>query len=224
MALQKFQKQFKDFILGRDSLAPEGVKLRGNLNAYRLSSLGSLASSLRYKYQMTAAVLGIESFKEKVGDYILKNPLQSPFLCTYGESFFLCMEDPLVKEVARLEYEMNRSLVDYKEEKIVSSEILIAQTNSLNLSLALKAGVKLLSSSYDLKHVWACLKTGRTPDAKLKTSYFLISSEKGQSYFMEVLEEDYLFLSNLETEERPSADLKETEQMINRFHSYLKIA
>lgn len=226
MHLLKLQQQFKDVLLqvGEVSLLPllgNQEQQEASLFVYRNNLYEGLYKNLTHKFAMTQRWLGEEVFFDYAKEYIFNFPQSSPYLCEYGEYFPQTLNEEIGKELANLEWKMNRALLSYEAPVSLKIEDLLTIPPPLmgGISFRLHPSVQLSASSYALKELWMALKENKNVSAYKKPSYFCIAAENLKSSFFVLTEEEYEFMVLI----KEGKSLGEVYDFINNANSFQEL-
>jgi len=232
MKLFDLQRQFRDVLFqkkqGSLPIHEKSITVNQRLFVYQNNLYQSLYKNLSDKFKMTKQYLGEERFFPLAQAYIMECPQKSPSLCEYGEGFWQGVSGKIEKELAELEWHMNRSLISYQKKDPLQYEELIKMPPHLmsDLILHLHTSLHLYVAAYDLKDVWMTLKEGRKKPTYKKKSYFLITSENQKSFFLSLEKEEYFFLEAMRKGQSLGeifillSDIQSFEKMLHKFIPY----
>jgi hypothetical protein len=97
----------------------ETLDLKARLEVYRRNFMQGYCNALRKTYAMTAVYLGDEAFTAATVRYVCAHrPLAGQLFATYGENFFEIHEDPIAKELSRLEWMLQLVVMSREDDSI----------------------------------------------------------------------------------------------------------
>ncbi len=146
MKLYEIQKSFKKQILS-------AVPTETPLEVHRYHTFYTLQKALSRTFKQTKKFLGEEKFTSLAQNFIETCPPSNPYLCLYGKEFPNFLEEPLLKDLADLEWCLQESLNAYEEP---GSDFLVklAEINPEDfdfLTFTLNPTIRLFKSFYNLK-------------------------------------------------------------------------
>ncbi len=146
MKLYELQKSFKEQILS-------SVPLETPLEVHRYHTFYTLQKTLSRTFKQTKKFLGEKEFSSLAESFIEKSPPPNPYLCLYGKEFPNLLKDPLLKDLATLEWYLQESLNAYEE----AGDDFLSRLADINpdrfdeLTFVLSPTLRLFKSSYNLK-------------------------------------------------------------------------
>jgi hypothetical protein len=171
MKLYEIQKAFKKQILS-------AVPTNTPLEVHRYHTFYTLQKTLARTFNQTRKFLGEEEFSALTQKFIEESPPCNPYLCLYGEKFPSLLQDPLLKDLAVLEWCLQESLNAYEESE---SDFLVklAEIDPDDfdaLTVTLNPTLRLFKSVYNLKPLFTKESLSEI-DFALGEFYFLCKTE-----------------------------------------------
>lgn len=154
----------------------ETLDLKARLEVYRRNFMQGYCNALKKTYAMTAVYLGGEAFTAAAVRYVCAHrPLAGQLFATYGENFFEIHEDPIAKELSRLEWILQLVVMSREDDSI-----------------------HVFKSLYRIGEGYAGLRAKGVMDKiEKEVSYYLIYSQGGVPVLVPISESEYAFLQLL---------------------------
>lgn len=193
MKLYEIQKSFKEKIL-------RAVPTNTPFEVHRYHTFYTLQKTLSRTFNQTKKFLGDERFSKLAEGFIENNPPSNPYLCLYGKEFLDLLEDPLLKDLATLEWYLQESLNAYQKSE---SDFLskLAQVNPDNfdtLTVIFNPTLRLFKSAYNLKPLF--IKESLSEADFARGEFYFLCKTEGLIASVHVLSSDQgLFLEALES-------------------------
>jgi hypothetical protein len=158
----------------------ETPDLNVRLEVYRRNFMQGYCNALKKTYAMTATYLGDEEFTLSAVRYVcLHRPLAGQLFATYGENFFEIHEDPIAKELTRLEWVLQLVVMSQEDDSI-----------------------HVFKSPYRIGEGYAGLRAKGVMDKiEKEVSYYLIYSQGGVPVLVPISESEYASLQLLRAQD-----------------------
>jgi hypothetical protein len=150
-------------------------------------------------FKQTKKFLGDEKFGRLAESFIEKSPPSNPYLCLYGKEFPNFLEEPLLTDLARLEWCLQESLNAY-----IHSEndfpVKLAQINPEDferLTFVLNPSIRLFKSVYNFEPLFT--KDFLDSEDYVVGKFYFLCKAKELKAFVHALSENHgIFLEALE--------------------------
>jgi hypothetical protein len=214
LALRDLQAAFAAHITGDDSadlvaaVASDTIPAAARLSVYRHHVFESLGTALAATFPTVQALVGTDFFRGLARAFVGHALPSQPVLTEYGADFPAFVADyapardlPYLADVARLDWALNLAFHAPLGDRLQAEDLSALPAERLpSMSLALAAGVALVSSRYPLDRIWETSQpgaAGETVDLNSGASNLLIFRRPDDAAFVSLSAGEAAFMAAL---------------------------
>jgi Putative DNA-binding domain len=213
-ALRDLQAAFAAHIMGADradlmaAIAGDTIPAAGRLGVYRHHVFASLGMALAATFPTVQALVGTDFFRSLARAFVGHALPVQPVLTEYGADFPAFIADyeaardlPYLADVARLDWALNLAFQAPLDGRLQAQDLSALPAERLpSMSLALAAGVVLVSSRYPLDRIWETSQPGAangTVDLNSGASNLLVLRRPDDAAFVSLNAGETAFMAAL---------------------------
>lgn len=170
--------------------------MKARLDVYRRNFMQGHCNALQKTFAVTFQYLG-DAFTPLAVAYVCQyRPKSGQLFATFGESFPVFLQDPIAKELARLEWEL---------QSIAMAAVDECQMNvdSDQAYWQLRSDVRLFQSDYNIGEAYRILKTkGKVECVETSQVYYLFRKKDEVPIIQSISQEEYKVLDFLRSPHR----------------------
>jgi hypothetical protein len=214
LALRDLQAGFAAHIMGADradlvaAVAGDTIPAAARLSVYRHHVFASLGTALAATFPTVQALVGADFFRGLARAFVGHALPAQPVLTEYGADFPAFVADyaparelPYLADVARLDWALNLAFHAPLGGWLQAEELSALPAERLpSMSLALAAGVALVSSRYPLDRIWEASQPGaasETVDLNSGASNLLVLRRPDDAAFVSLNAAEAAFMAAL---------------------------
>jgi hypothetical protein len=214
LALRDLQAAFAAHIMGADradlvaAVAGDTIPAAARLSVYRHHVFESLGTALAATFPTVQALVGVDFFRGLARAFVGHALPAQPVLTEYGADFpafiagYEAARDlPYLADVARLDWALNLAFHAPLGGRLQAEDLSALPAERLpSVSLALAAGVVLISSRYPLDRIWETSQPGaanETVDLNSGASNLLVLRRPDDAAFVSLSAGEAAFMAAL---------------------------